>query len=147
MFAYMRRAGALPPIPEALSGQDIDIEYKGPLARSQKTARLAAFDEVFQKIQLIAQIDPQAAIKALDNFDLDALIRDQASVAGLRSEDLTSIDYRKKVRDARNEQQQQAAKLNAGTQLAEAAGKVLPHLPALRDAMGGANGAPTGKAA
>lgn len=136
-FGIMFRAGALPEPPEALLGVDIDIEYKGPLARSQKTSRLQASDEVFAKILQLAQISPDAAIRALDNIDLDNWIRDQASIAGLPSENMTTPEYRKQVRDARAQQQAQAAKIQGALQVSEAASKLLPGLPALKEAMGG----------
>jgi hypothetical protein len=147
-FGLMLRAGALPPMPEELANQDLDIEYKGPLARSQKTARLAAMDEIFAKLQQLATWAPDAAMRALDNFDLDSLLRDQADIAGMRSEDLTSLEYRKKLRDARAQQQQQAQMMQGGAQMAESLGKAGPGIQALMEAQQqGQNGAQQAPAA
>jgi head-to-tail connecting protein len=143
-FALMLRAGAFPPIPPALQGRDLDIEYKGPLARSQRAARLAASDEIFAKIQMLASFAPEAAQQALDNFDIDAWIRDQAEIAGLPSTNMTDPQYRQKVRDARAQQQQNASKLMGIKELATAGGKIAPLLQGLQQS-GALGGGPPGQ--
>lgn len=139
-FGLMYRAGALPPAPEELSEQDLDIEYEGPLARSQKATRLAASDEVMAKIQQIASFAPEQAIALLDNFNMDNWIRDQATIAGLPSENLADVQQRDQVRAQRAQQQANMAKMQQMQMLAEGAGKVAPLLDSLHNAAAGANG-------
>ena len=143
-FGLMFRAGVLPPPPEELSGQDLDIEYEGPLARSQKATRLAASDEVMAKIAQVASFAPEQAVALLDNFDLDDWIRDQATIAGLPSENLADTQQRDQIRANRAQQQANALKVQQMQALAEGAGKVAPFLGALHEMNAGG---PNGKAA
>jgi Bacteriophage head to tail connecting protein len=139
-FGLMYRAGALPPPPEELSGQDLDIEYEGPLARSQKATRLAASDEVMGKIAQIATFAPEQAVALLDNFDLDDWIRDQATIAGLPSENLADEQQRDQVRQQRAQAAAQRQKVEQMQMLAEGAGKVAPFMDSLQAMKAGANG-------
>lgn len=141
-FGIMLRANALPAIPQELSNQDLDIEYEGPLARSQKASRLAASDEVMQKIVVLGQISPEKALAALENFDIDNWIRDQAKIAGLPSENLRDPDTVQEERQAREQAQAQQAQLNRGLMVADAAGKAAPMLTALQGGATNGSGQP-----
>ena len=50
VFAIMFRAGAFPPPPPDLADEDIDVEYEGPLARSQRTLRVTGLEQTRLKI-------------------------------------------------------------------------------------------------
>lgn len=130
-FGLMYRARALPEPPAEIRGQEIDVEYEGPLVRSQKAVRLAAWEQILAHIQALGAISPAAAQLALDNFDLDAAVRDLAAVAGLPSAYLEDADTVAERRAERQAQQEQAAQLEAGARLAEAAGRAAPAAQAL----------------
>jgi hypothetical protein len=145
-FTLMYRAGALPKPPKEIQGQDLDVEYEGPLARSQKATRLAALDEVLAKVTALAAFAPEKALEVLDNFDLDTAFRDQAEIAGLPSTYQFDKDYVGQVRAARQQAAAQRAKMEQMTQLAEAVGKGAPGITALQEAAQG-NGQQMGQAA
>lgn len=66
------RLGAIPPKPESVKAADVNIDYQGPLARSQRTDEVAAIERYAQFIAGMAQfypeiraaLDPVAAAKA-----------------------------------------------------------------------------------
>jgi head-to-tail connecting protein len=131
-FGLMWRAGALPPPPEELQGQQLDIEYEGPLARSQKTTRLAGFEEFVRLTAPMEARNPAAA----DNLDDDYTYRDLGEVAGLPTKYFRSESDRDEVRAQRQQAQQAQASLDRATQVAEAAGKVAPMLATAQQAQG-----------
>jgi len=97
------------------------------------------------KIAQIATFAPEQAIALLDNFDLDDWIRDQATIAGLPSENLADTQQRDQVRQQRAQQQANAAKMQQMQALAEGAGKIAPFMDTLQSMKQGAGA--NGKAA
>ena len=65
----MLRGNALPPMPEVLQevGGDLDIEYVGPLARSQKMDEVTSIQRAMDGIMQLAQVNPEV----LDIVDVD----------------------------------------------------------------------------
>lgn len=70
-FAILQRAGAMPVPPEELRGRELTIEYTSMLARSQRAVRAASLDNFLQRVQTIAQVDPNALKKINTNNVLD----------------------------------------------------------------------------
>lgn len=136
-FGLLWRAGALPPPPPELQGQDLDIEYEGPLARSQKATRLAGFEEYTRLLLPIGQLRPEV----WDNLDVDQVGRDLADVAGLPTDYLVDERKRDAMRAARQQAQAEQVALDKASQIAEGAGKVAPALTALGDMTGQMGGA------
>lgn len=125
-FGLMWRAKALPQPPEELRGAQLDIEYEGPLARSQKATRLAGFEE-FTRLT-----EPMAArnIAVTDNLDDDYAYRDLGDVAGLPTKYFRNEVDRDNLRTARAKKQQLAEGMERASQLAESVGKLGPALKA-----------------
>jgi len=140
VFGLMLRGGALPAPPPELAEQDIDIEYEGPLARSQKAGRLDAWAQVTGLLQPLLQLKPDV----LDVFDFDEAVRDMALTAGLPSKWMRSVEQLAQLRQTRAEATQQQTMLNQAEQAASAAGKAAPMLKTVHEAasgmMGGQNG-------
>lgn len=143
-FGVMARAGALPPVPEALRqpgmAADIDIEYEGPLARAQRTIELTAQDRVLQFAMAIDAANPAA--HTMDVLDLDAMLRDRATITGLPSKILRAAEAVAVFRQQRDRAAQMAAQVQQGATIAKAAGDAAPMVKELQAAAtGGANGA------
>jgi hypothetical protein len=113
-FGIMLRAGALLPEPEVIQGQKIDVEYVGPLARSQRMEESVAIDRLYELAVNVVQVDPSI----MDNINHDEAIRLRGDLLGVPKIVLRSRDEVEELREQRQqaqmaqqqaEQQQQAA--------------------------------------
>ena len=105
IFGIMFRAGALLPEPEMLKGQQIDVEYVGPLARSQRMEESVAIERVYGLAMNVVQVDPAI----MDNINHDEAIRLRAKLLGVPKTVLRSKDEVMEMREQRAEQQAQMA--------------------------------------
>lgn len=114
-FYLLYRAGKLPDAPPQVkeSGAEMEIEYLGPLARSQKLHDVMAIDRLEAMLGQIAAINPEV----LDNVDWDKAVRVKADRLGVPMDVLRSEDDVKKIRDDRAAAQQQAQQLAAAESL------------------------------
>lgn len=142
VFGILSRAGMLPPIPPALAGRPIRVEYVSPITRAQKAGDARALAQTAEAIAPLLQSNPEV----LDNFDADAATRDIADILGLRKAWLRSADTVQAMRRAKQQVQEQAAAGDSMAQIAGLAGKAAPALrelmPALQGAAGAAGGGP-----
>jgi hypothetical protein len=127
-FNIMLRQKAFPPIPQALSGQDIDIQFEGPLAKAQRSQVLNAFEKFMALIVPLYQIQPEV----LDVVDFDAAAIEVAEIAGLPSSFRRSEEAIKVLRENRASQQQAQQKNAMISQMAESVGKAAPGLKLLQ---------------
>ena len=113
-FGIMLRAGALLPEPEVIQGQKIDVEYVGPLARSQRMEESVAIDRLYELAMNVVQVDPSI----MDNINHDEAIRLRGDLLGVPKIILRARDEVGELREQRQqaqmaqqqaEQQQQAA--------------------------------------
>lgn len=70
-FSLLQRAGRLPPPPQELVDQPLQVDYLSPMARAQKATRGRATLNLLQGTAQIAAFDPTVA----DNIDGDAAFR------------------------------------------------------------------------
>ena len=121
-FWMMYRKGALPEMPAIVADKqgEFDIEYIGPLARSQKMHAIDAAERWAMLIQGLAGLDPEV----LDNPDYDVMIRDAAEILGVPARWSRSETEVKRRRDARAEDANTAKALGA----AESAGRAAKDL-------------------
>ena len=85
----------------------------------------AAKEKVLQNLAMVSQFDPQA----VDNFDFDKMIRNDARDNGLPSEELRSEEEREAMRQAKAQamqQQQQMAQMESASKMAANVGKIDP---------------------
>lgn len=101
-FGIMLRNNALVQQPEIIEDETIDIEYVGPLARSQRMEEATAIDRVYQLAFNIAQVDPSI----LDILDHDVAIRTRATLLGVPKTVLRGQEEVMAMRQQRMEQQQ-----------------------------------------
>ena len=104
VFGIMYRAGALMQEPDIIKGTKIDIEYLGPLARSQRMEESVAIERLYSLAMNIAQIDPAI----MDNIDHDEAVRLRGKLLGVPKTVLRGKDDVDNMRTMRAEQAQMA---------------------------------------
>ncbi|MFT3806098.1 portal protein [Arenimonas sp.] len=129
-FGLAFRAGILGPMPESLRDREYMVSYDSPMARAQKLEDVSAMDRFEASLgiqmQQIGQVDPEAAIELMDNYNADAAQRKKAELLGVPAElivDAKDVAKRRAARAEQKQQQQQQAMLAQGmSKAAEAAG-------------------------
>ena len=102
VFGIMFRAGALMEQPDAIGGTKLDIEYVGPLARSQRMEEAVAIERLYQLAMNVVQVDPAI----MDNINHDQAIRMRAKLLGVPKSVLRGETEVSEMREERAEQQQ-----------------------------------------
>lgn len=115
MFGIMLRADALMPLPEIIQGAKIDIEYVGPLARSQRMEEATAIDKLYQLAMMVGQIDPAV----MQNINHDKAVRLRAELLGVPKTIMRGTDEVEEMREAQQQAQAQQAEMAAQMQAAE----------------------------
>tara|TARA_R100001086_G_scaffold34927_2_gene15798 strand:+ start:820 stop:2442 length:1623 start_codon:yes stop_codon:yes gene_type:complete len=100
-FELLLNRKQLPPAPEILQGQDIDIEYVSPLAKAQK---LTDLQSTMRGLEIMTQVGEMAPVA--DYIDTDGLVKYIAETTGMPAKILRSVE---EVAEIREQQQQQAA--------------------------------------
>ena len=113
-FYSMLRGNALPPMPEVLqqAGGDLDIEYVGPLARSQKMDEVTSIQRAVDGIMQLANVNPEV----LDLVDVDKAGRTIADRLGAPADILKGDEQVGQLRQSRQQQQQAQAEMEQGQQ-------------------------------
>ncbi|MCS5590726.1 MAG: portal protein [Candidatus Thioglobus sp.] len=109
-FAIMQRQDMFLPAPEELEGVAIDIEYVGPLARSQRMEEAVAVERLYEMAATLSQIAPEI----MDNLDHDEAIRSRASLLGVPKnimKDPRQIAEMREQRQAEMQKQQEMAQM------------------------------------
>ena len=121
-FAIMQRNEMFAPAPGSLDGIDIDIEYVGPLARSQRMEEATAVERLYEMAANLAQIAPEV----MDNIDHDAAIRSRAELLGVPKDIMRDPAVIEEKRKAEMQQQQEAMAMQQAQQGADLAATVAP---------------------
>jgi len=124
-FALLLRSGLLPPAPEQLQGQDIDIEYVSPLAKAQKLTDLQSMLRGFEVMMQVAEIAP-----VMDYLDTDRLVQYLVEVTGMPARVIRSEEEVAKVRRQKQEQEAQQAQMQQAMMESEQAKNVAPFIKA-----------------
>ena len=115
VFGIMLRAGVLLPPPEEIGDSTIDVEYVGPLARSQRMEEAVAVERLYQLAMNVAQADPGI----MDLIDHDEAIRIRATLLGVPKTILRGRDEVDEMRQMRAQQQQQMMEMQQAQAQAE----------------------------
>ena len=118
-FGIMLRGGVLVDPPRAISESNMDIEYVGPLARSQRMEEAVAVERLYQLAMNVAQIDPAV----MDIIDHEQAIRMRATLLGVPKTILRSEDDVAEMREAKAQQQQQMMEAQQQQQQADTMAK------------------------
>jgi hypothetical protein len=124
-FALLLGSGLLPPAPEELQGQDIDIEYVSPLAKAQKLTDLQAMLRGFEILLQVGQVAP-----VTDYLDGDKMVQYLVETAGLPARVIKSTEEVEQVRRQQQEAQARQQALEQQMVQAEQANKVAPFIKA-----------------
>jgi len=117
VFGIMMRSDALMPRPEAMSGMNMDIEYVGPLARSQRMEEAIAVERLYQLAMQVVQVDPTV----MDVINHEQAIRMRATLLGVPKTVLRGEDEVAEIREQRAAAQQQAQEQAMAQQQADTA--------------------------
>jgi hypothetical protein len=120
VFGIMLRAGALPPIPEALQGQNVTFEFMSPIQQARKQIEAAALARSLEFIAPIGQIDPSV----YDNFDADEIARDLPDMFSTPNKWMKPREAVDAIRQQRAQAQQAMQAIGGVDQLAQT-GKTL----------------------
>tara|TARA_R100001163_G_C5061322_1_gene198223 strand:+ start:871 stop:2538 length:1668 start_codon:yes stop_codon:yes gene_type:complete len=117
VFGIMLRNDAFLEVPEIIAGSKIDVEYVGPLARSQRMGESVAIDRLYQLVMQVAAIDPSI----IDNINHDEAVRMRGQLLGVPKTILRSVDEVLAIRQQRAMAQQLQAQAMAEEQQAKTA--------------------------
>ena len=117
VFGIMLRSDALTPRPSEMEGRNMDIEYVGPLARSQRMEEAIAVERLYQLAMQVVQVDPTV----MDVIDHEQAIRMRATLLGVPKTVLRGEDEVAEIREQRAAAQQQAQEQAMAQQQADTA--------------------------
>mgnify|MGYP003650228810 CR=1 FL=1 len=115
VFGLMFRADAFLPAPENIKGQSINIEYVGPLARSQRMEEATAVERLYQLAMQVVQVDPNV----MDIIDHDEAIRMRANLLGVPKSILRGREEVDEIREAKAQQAAMQQQMMQQQQMAE----------------------------
>lgn len=104
VFSIMVKRQLIPPAPQALQGQKLDVRYSSLIAKSQRMNEMQNINRVVQTLAPFIQIDPTVA----DNINGDAAARIIAGGYGVPAELMRSIKGVQQMRQGRAQQAQAA---------------------------------------
>ena len=102
VFAIMLRGNRFLPVPEALAGVELEIEYLSAVAQAQRLSEASAIGNTLDIIAPIRAINPEID----DNFDADKVFRHVAALLGWPLDTLLSTQQVTNLRRARAETEQ-----------------------------------------
>jgi hypothetical protein len=126
VFNILLRNNELPPAPDFLSGQDIEIEYVSPLAKAQKSSELQSIMRAIEILGSLANVAP-----VFDYVNFDNLVKHVADIVGMPQKLLKPQSQVNAEREQTQAQQQQQAQMQQAQQAAQMAGAVAPLAKAL----------------
>ncbi|WP_179504355.1 MULTISPECIES: portal protein [unclassified Sphingomonas] len=101
-FGIMSRGGMLPPVPQALSEQQINVEFVSILQQMQRMVGIGQIERVVGFVGNLAAAHPDA----LDKIDFDAAIDEYGYRAGTPAKIMRTTDQVQQIRDQRAQAQQ-----------------------------------------
>lgn len=120
LFERLLMGGALPPPPDELAGNALNIEYVSILAQAQKMASVGSVDRLVGNIGQLAQIKPEA----LDRLDADYYVEMLADKLGVDPKLIISGEQAALIRQQRAQQMAIAQQQQAMRESADMLGKL-----------------------
>lgn len=121
-FAYMERAGIIPPPPPELQGQPLKVVFISVLAQAQNAAGMSAMEHIIQFTGTLAAASQDPSV--WDKLDRDQMVDEASAMLGVPPRTVRSDDDVRAGREQRAKQQQQQMQLMA----AESASKTAKNL-------------------
>jgi hypothetical protein len=120
IYRIMDRKGLLPPVPDALHGVALGIEYVGVLALAQKAAKTASLERFASTTSALAQAHPEIA----DNVDWDEWTREYADDLFVSKKIMKDPKLIAQIRQQRQQAQQTQQMLSGAEQASKAAANI-----------------------
>ena len=117
VFEYALEAGLLPEPPEALAGEEREVEYISLLAQAQQAVAASSLERVMGFAGNLVAVFPEI----VDGIDSDAALRQYANILGTSPDVIISDEELQAKRQARAEEQQQMQAMQQAGQLAQGA--------------------------
>jgi hypothetical protein len=105
-FHYLNEAGMIPPPPDDVGGEALDVEFISMLAQTQRAVGARTIDRFLATTTAVAQAKPEI----LDRIDADEFVEDLAQRLGVPSRILVSRKDADELRKARAEMEAEQAK-------------------------------------
>ena len=125
-FAILLRKKMFKPVPQFLSGQDIQIEYVSPLAKAQRSSELQSVMRAIEIFGSLSKISP-----VFDHIDIDELVIYLADIVGVPAKVLNSQAQVNAIRQKKQQEMMQQQQMQQIQQVAQAGGAVAPLAKAL----------------
>lgn len=109
VFAIAMRRGLIPPPPQELAGETLQVQYVSMLAQAQQAAVTAAIERIFAVAGNLAGVSPDI----MDKLDTDESIEYYADALNLPPKIVRSAIQVMKIRAQRAQQQQMAQAVEA----------------------------------
>lgn len=103
-FAICSDLGMIPPVPDSLDGQEIQLKFTGVLAQAQERVGLSSIEQAIGFAGNVAGVRPDI----LDNIDFDETLRLYWERMGVPAKTLRAMEDVESVRQSRAQQEQQA---------------------------------------
>ena len=129
IFNIMKRKGLISPLPDSLKNVPLDIEFVSMLALAQKGAATGGIERLMSLVGNLSAVAPQA----LENVNVDAVVREYNDLLGNPQKILYGPDEVKANRDAKMQQMQKEQQMQAVERTAQAAGAAAPAAKVLAD--------------
>ncbi len=114
-YMLMDEYGVLPPLPEELAGEELDVAFESVLAQAQKLTATSAIDQGMAFVFQTAQAKPEA----LDVLNVDAMTKSYLERVGMPEgciNDDAAIRQAREARAAAQAQAEEQAQAQAATQ-------------------------------
>ena len=121
-FDRMVMANLLPPIPDALQGVELNVDFVSILAQAQRAISTNAIDRFTQNLGQLVVIKPDL----VDKFDADYWADYYADALGIDPQLIVPSSQVAVIRQQRAQRQQQAENIAAAQQLSEVAKNIAP---------------------
>lgn len=120
-FDFCAEAGILPPVPPALEGVELNVEFISTLAQAQRAVAAGAVDRLVMTVGNIAAAKADPSV--WDKVDVDQIVDDYGEMFGVNPEIIVPDDVVAAQREARAQQQQAMQAAAAMQPAADAAAK------------------------
>ena len=114
-FDRLVQANLLPPVPEELQGQELNVEFVSILAQAQRAITTNAVDRFTQNLGVLMQFKPEIG----DKFNADYWVDYYADALGVDPQLIVSSDQVALIRQQRAQAQQAEAQMQQMQQLSE----------------------------
>jgi hypothetical protein len=116
-FTHMLEAGLIPPAPQEMQGQPLNVEFVSMLAQAQRAIGTNSVDRFVQSMGAVAQMKPEV----LDNFNPDQWADTYSDMLGLDPKLIVAPDQVQQIRQSRAQAQAAQAQAAAAQQQSQTA--------------------------